>query len=149
MTEALKQILDNTILEIENNPTLWVNEYLPKLRQFPDKLTRISEDNPNSLYKTRAYTDTRDTNDNTREGVINRFLKKMEAKFGNTNSILPRNNIGTQKSIVGEIVVNSSDNRSRRRQELEQLKQDLDEGVIETPEEYEREKQRIFLQYPL
>ncbi|WP_340626541.1 hypothetical protein [Aphanizomenon flos-aquae] len=50
---------------------------------------------------------------------------------------------------MGEIVVNSSDNRSRRRQELEQLKQDLDEGVIETPEEYEREKQRIFLQYPL
>jgi hypothetical protein len=148
MTEALKQILDNTILEIENNPTLWVNEYLPKLRQFPDKLTRISEDNPNSLYKTRVYTDTRNTNDNTREGVINRFLKKMEAKFGNTNSILPRKNIGNQKSIVGEIVANSADNRSRRRQELEQLKQDLDADFM-TLEEYEREKQRIFLQYPL
>lgn len=152
MTEALKQILDNTILEIENNPTLWVNEYLPKLRQFPDKLTRISEDNPNSLYKTRVYTDTRNTNDNTKEGVINRFLKKMEAKFRNTNSILPRNNTGTQKAIVGEIVSNSPldniDNRSRRRQELEQLKQDLDQGFM-TSEEYEREKQRIFLQYPL
>jgi hypothetical protein len=72
----------------------------------------------------------------------------MEAKFGNTKSILPRNNTGTQKSIVGEIVANSSDNRSRRRQELEQLKQDLDEGFM-TSEEYEREKQRIFLQYPL
>jgi hypothetical protein len=148
MTEALKQILDNTILEMENNPTLWENEYLPKLRQFPDKLTRISEDSPNSLYKTRVYTDTRNTNDNTREGIINRFLKKMEAKFINTKSILPRNNTGTQKSIVGEIVANSSDNRSRRRQELEQLKQDLDEGFM-TPEEYEREKQKIFLQYPL
>jgi hypothetical protein len=151
MTEALKQILDNTILEMENNPTLWVNEYLPKLRQFPDKLTRISEDNPNSLYKTRVYTDTRNTNDNTKEGVINRFLKKMEAKFRNTNP-LPRNNTGTQKAIVGEIVSNSPldniDNRSRRRQELEQLKQDLDEGFM-TSEEYEREKQRIFLQYPL
>ena len=49
---------------------------------------------------------------------------------------------------MGEIVANSSDNRSRRRQELEQLKQDLDEGFM-TPEEYEREKQKIFLQYPL
>ncbi|MFN7658997.1 MAG: hypothetical protein ACK5P3_12835, partial [Dolichospermum sp.] len=98
--------MDNTILEMENNPTLWVNEYLPKLRQFPDKLTRISEDNPNSLYKTRVYTDTRNTNDNTKEGVINRFLKKMEAKFRNTNP-LPRNNTGTQKAIVGEIVSNS------------------------------------------
>ena len=152
MTEALKQILDNTILEIENNPTLWVNEYLPKLRQFPDKLTRISEDSPNYLYKTRVYTDTRNTNDNTKEGVINNFLKKMEAKFRNTNSILPRNNTGSQKAIVGEIVSNSPldniDNRSRRRQELEQLKQDLNEGFM-TSEEYEREKQRIFLQYPL
>ena len=96
------------------------------MRQFPDKLTRISEDSPNSLYKTRVYTDTRNTTDNTREGAINRFLNKMEAKFINTKSILPRNNTGTQKSIVGEIVANSSDNRSRRRQELEQLKQDLD-----------------------
>ena len=125
------------------------NEYLPKLRQFPDKLTRISEDNPNSLYKTRVYTDTRNTNDNTREGAINLFLKKMEAKFRNTNPTLPRNNTGNKKYIVGEIVANSADNRSRRRQELERLKQDLDAGVIETPEEYEREKQRIFLQYPL
>jgi hypothetical protein len=49
---------------------------------------------------------------------------------------------------VGEIVANSSDNRSRRRQELEQLQQDLDKGFM-TSEEYEREKQRIFLQYPL
>jgi hypothetical protein len=152
MTEALKQILDDTISQMENNPTLWVNEYLPKLRQFPDKLTRISEDNPNSLYKTRVYTDTRNTNDNTREGVINLFLKKMEAKFRNTNSLLPRNNTGTQKAIVGEIVSHSPqdniDNRSRRRQELEQLQQDLDKGFM-TSEEYEREKQRIFLQYPL
>jgi hypothetical protein len=72
----------------------------------------------------------------------------MEAKFGNTNPTLPRNNTETQKSIVGEIVANSSDNRSRRRQELEQLQQDLDKGFM-TSEEYEREKQRIFLQYPL
>jgi hypothetical protein len=99
-----------------------------------------------------VYTDTRNTNDNTKEGVINNFLKKMEAKFRNTNSILPRNNTGSQKAIVGEIVSNSPldniDNRSRRRQELEQLKQDLNEGFM-TSEEYEREKQRIFLQYPL
>lgn len=151
MADTLKQILDDTISQMENNPKLWVNEYLPKLRQFPDKLTRISEDNPNSLYKTRVYTD-RDIKDNTREGVINRFWKRMEAKFRNTNPILPRNNTGTQKAIVGEIVSNSPldniDNRSRRRQELEQLKQDLDQGFM-TSEEYEREKQRIFLQYPL
>lgn len=151
MADTLKQILDDTISQMENNPKLWVNEYLPKLRQFPDKLTRISEDNPNSLYKTRVYTD-RDIKDNTREGVINRFWKRMEAKFRNTNPILPRDNTGTQKAIVGEIVSNSPldniDNRSRRRQELEQLKQDLDQGFM-TLEEYEREKERIFLQYPL
>ena len=76
----------------------------------------------------------------------------MEAKFRNTNSLLPKDNTGNQKAIVGEIVSSSpldnTNNRSKRRQELEQLKQDLDEGFM-TPEEYEREKQKIFLQYPL
>ena len=152
MADTLKQILDDTISQMENNPKLWENEYLPQLRQFADKLKKILEDSPNFPYIQTVYVSPDNIQPTVREGVINRFWKKMEAKFRNTNSLLPRNNTGTQKAIVGEIVSNSPldniDNRSRRRQELEQLKQDLDEGFM-TSEEYEREKQRIFLQYPL
>ena len=152
MADTLKQILDDAISEMENNPKLWENEYLPKLRQFPDKLKKIPEDSPNFPCIQTVYISPDNIQPTVREGVINRFWKKMEAKFRNTNSLPPRDNTGTQKAIVGEIVPNYSEdntnNRSKRRQELEQLKQDLDEGFM-TSEEYEREKQKIFLQYPL
>ena len=74
----------------------------------------------------------------------------MDARFRNHNSLPPTDNIEKQKTLVGEIdsPINNTNNRAKRRLELEQLKQDLDEGFI-TPEEYEREKQKIFLQYPL
>jgi len=148
IADTLQKILDDTISQMENNPKLWENEYLPKLRQFPDKLKQIPEDSPNFPHIQKVY----NNQDTVRKGIINRFLEKMEAKFRKTNSILPRNNTGTQTAIVGEIVSHSPqdniDNRSRRRQELEQLQQDLDKGFM-TSEEYEREKQRIFLQYPL
>ncbi|MBS3028281.1 MAG: hypothetical protein HCA25_14655 [Dolichospermum sp. DET50] len=152
MAETLKKILDDIISEIENNPQLWENQYLPKLRQFPDKLRTIPEDSPNFPYIQRVYVSPDNIQPTVREGVINRFVKKMEAKLNQKNSLSARDNIGNQKALVGEIVPNSSlnntDNRSKRRQELEQLKQDLDQDFL-TSEEYEREKQKIFLQYPL
>ncbi|WP_071189071.1 tubulin-like doman-containing protein [Trichormus sp. NMC-1] len=153
MADTLKQILDDAIARMENNPKLWDNEYLPKWRKFANQVEKIPDHSPNSSYKQRVYVDTRNTTQhNIKEGIINRFWKKMEAKFRNQNLLQTRNNTETQKAIVGEIVstspLNNTDNRSKRRQELEQLKQDLDEGFM-TPEEYEREKQRVFIQYPL
>jgi len=151
MADTLQQIFDQVIAQMENNPQLWENEYLPILRQFPDRLKRIPEDNPNFPYIQIVYSSP-ENQLTAREGIINRFWKKMEAKFRRQKTLPSRNNIGNQESPVGEIVLTASlgshDNRSKRRVELEQLKQDLDQDFI-TQVEYEREKQRIFLQYPL
>ncbi|WP_414529818.1 tubulin-like doman-containing protein [Nodularia chucula] len=152
IAETLRKILDDTIAEMQNTRTLWVNKYLPKLRQFPDKLKKIPEDSPNFPYIPRVYVSPENIKPTVREGVINRFWKRMDAKFRNQDSLFSRDDIGNQKAIVGEILPNdfedNPDNRSRRRQELQQLKQDLDEGVI-TLEEYEVERKKIMLRYPL
>ncbi len=50
--------------------------------------------------------------------------------------------------IVEDYFSDSNDNRTRRRLELERLKQDLDDGVL-TQEEYEYERQKILNKYPL
>jgi len=152
MANTLKQILDEAIAHIGNNRNLWENEYLPKLRQFSENLKRIPEDSPNFPYVQKVYVSPDNIQPRVKEGVINRFWKKMEARFKNQNALSPRDNTRNQPALMGEIVSSSSsdshDNRLKRRSVLEQLKQDLDNGFI-LPEEYEREKQRIFLQYPL
>ena len=152
MADTLQKILDDTISKMQNNPKLWENEYLPKLRQFPDKLKQIPEDSQNFPYIQKVYVSPDNIQPTVKEGVINRFWKKMEAKLRNPNPLPPTDNIENQKTLVGEIdfssPLNNTNNRQKRRLELEQLKQDLDEGFI-TPEEYEREKEKIFLQYPL
>jgi len=152
MADTLQKILDDTISKMQNNPKLWENEYLPKLRQFPDKLKQIPEDSQNFPYIQKVYVSPDNIQPTVKEGVINRFWKKMEAKLRNPNPLPPTDNIENQKTLVGEIdfssLLNNTNNRQKRRLELEQLKQDLDEGFI-TPEEYEREKEKIFLQYPL
>jgi hypothetical protein len=76
----------------------------------------------------------------------------MEAKFRNTNSILPRNNTGTQTAIVGEIVSHSpqdntgNQNQDKLRSELERLKELFDNNLV-TQEYYEIQMQKILDKY--
>ncbi|MTJ32581.1 tubulin-like doman-containing protein [Aphanizomenon sp. UHCC 0183] len=148
IADTLQKILDDTISQMENNPKLWENEYLPKLRQFPDKLKQIPEDSPNFPHIQKVY----NNQDTVRKGIINRFLEKMEAKFRNTNSILPRNNTGTQTAIVGEIVSHSpqdntgNQNQDKLRSELERLKELFDNNLV-TQEYYEIQMQKILDKY--
>ncbi|MDM3844305.1 MAG: tubulin-like doman-containing protein [Aphanizomenon gracile PMC649.10] len=148
IADTLQKILDDTISQMENNPKLWENEYLPKLRQFPDKLRQIPEDSPNFPHIQKVY----NNQDTVRKGIINRFLEKMEAKFRNTNSILPRNNTGTQTAIVGEIVSHSpqdntgNQNQDKLRSELERLKELFDNNLV-TQEYYEIQMQKILDKY--
>ena len=122
------------------------------MRQFSEELRIIPQDSPNFPYIQKVYVSPDNLQPRVKEGVINRFWKKMEAIFKNQNALSPRNNTRNQPIITGEIVSSSPsdshDHRLNRRSELEQLKQDLDNGFI-LPEEYEREKQRNLLQYPL
>ncbi|WP_375491557.1 tubulin-like doman-containing protein [uncultured Nostoc sp.] len=150
MTEALQQLLNDEIAVIEGQPELWDNNYLLKVRQFVREVDDLPEDSANSPYKAAVVGTPTSTDPIAKEGIINRFRRKMNERF-KTSPILSTN-LGNQKAIVGEIVVdspvNSTDNRAKRRLELERLKQDLADELI-TEEEYDREKQKIFAKYPL
>jgi hypothetical protein len=154
MTEALKQLLEQEIAVIAEQPELWENKYLPKLRRFVQAVDELPEDSPNYPYKVAVVGTPVNTDPTAKEGIINRFRKKMNERFRTfqNRSLRVSNETSNQQVITGEIVVDvpvdANDNRAKRRLELEQLKQDLAEGFI-TESEYEREKQRIFAQYPL
>ncbi|MGB3206274.1 MAG: hypothetical protein WBB28_14890, partial [Crinalium sp.] len=154
MTKALQQLLDSAIATIEQNRDRWQSFYLPQLREFVNKVDQLPEDSPNYPYKIRVV-GTRGTIENlAQEGIINRFLRKMEARV----KLLPPVNHSApaitenQHIITGEILVDGTadaeDNRTQRRIELQQLKQDLEEGYI-TIEEFESLRLQVFKKYPI
>jgi Tubulin like len=150
MTEALQQLLDEEIAVIERKPELWENNYLLKVRQFVKEVDELLEDSANYAYKAAVVGTPTSTDPIAKEGIINRFRRKMNERF--RSSLTLSTNLGNQKAIVGEIVVDSpvdyTNNRAKRRLELERLKQDLADEFI-TEEEYDREKQKIFAKYPI
>ncbi|MBD2412984.1 hypothetical protein FACHB389_28325 [Nostoc calcicola FACHB-389] len=163
MTEALRQLLENEKSVIAREPQAWENRYLPKLREFVQEVDRLPEDNPNYPYKAAVIGTSPSTDPNAKEGIINRFRRKINEQFENlqNRSIAPSNTMLGQPAITGEIVIDSpvdsidngiskldyTDNRTKRRLALEQLKQDLADEFI-TEEDFDREKQKIINQYP-
>lgn len=154
MTETLKKLLDLAIAKIASNPELWQNDYLPKLRQFVEQIKNLPEDSPNYPYKAALYSPPGSSDPIAKEGIINRFWRKMDERFKSSlqQNLPSPTNVVNQKVIPGEIVVDSPvdshDNRAKRRLELERLKQDSADGFL-TEEEFERERQKIFKKYPL
>ncbi|MTJ50950.1 tubulin-like doman-containing protein [Dolichospermum sp. UHCC 0259] len=152
MADTLQKILDDTISKMQNNPKLWENEYLPKLRQFPDKLKQIPEDSQNFPYIQKVYVSPDNIQPTVKEGVINRFWKKMEGKLRNPNSLPPTDNRGNQKALIGEIVPNfptennNNQNQEKLRSELARLKELFDDNLI--PQEYyETQMQKVVEKY--
>lgn len=153
MTDALKELLDVAIARIEKNPNLWQDDYLPKLRNFVDLVDKLPDNDPNYPYKATVVGVPGTTEMPAKEGIINRFRKRMDERFkGSQNSKTSPPGIGAfQEVIQAEIVdepTDSVDNRAKRRQELERLKQDLNDGIV-TDEEYEKERQKILNKYPI
>jgi hypothetical protein len=164
MAAALRELRDRAIADIESQPTKWEGYYLPKLRQFVQQVDDLPDDHINYPYRL-SVVGSRGTDVNSaREGVINRFRTQMQERV----RALPGQNIVTSNTnlpviaeskktlnreveeveIVEDYFSGSSDNRTRRRLELERLKQDLDDDVL-TQEEYEYERQEILNKYPL
>ena len=80
MTTELEQLLNLEIANIEQNRDLWQSDYLPKLREFVNKVDQLPENDPNYPYKVRVV-GTRGTIEKLpQEGIINRFLRKMQAR---------------------------------------------------------------------
>ncbi len=147
MTEALLQLLNNEIDAIARQPELWDNEYLPKLREFVKEVDKLPEDSPNYPYKASVVGTPISTDYTYQEGIINRFRKKMDERFNFSQhrKLATQENPVNTPAIPAEII---SVNKTERRVKLESLKQELADELI-TQGEYEREKQKIFEQYPL
>ena len=153
MTDALKGFLERAIAQIEKHPALWEKDYLPKLRQFVNLVDNLTEDSPNYPYRATVVGVPATTEMPAKEGIINRFRKQMEERFKsslNPNTSPP--GIGAyQQFTQPEIVVEPTDvvdNRTKRRQELERLKQDVNDGIV-TDKEYEKLREDILKKYPI
>ncbi|KAB8335065.1 hypothetical protein SD80_001485 [Scytonema tolypothrichoides VB-61278] len=154
MSQALQNRLDNEISRIERQRDLLEHEYLPKLRQFVNKVYQFPEDNPNYPYKAAVIGTPGSTDPTAKEGIIIRFRRKLDKRFTTSQQ---RNFAQSTKTLVqevtsGEIIVDfpvdSHDNLEKRRLEMESLKQNFDAGLM-TQEEFDRERQKIFQKYPL
>ncbi|MBW4622774.1 MAG: tubulin-like doman-containing protein [Cyanosarcina radialis HA8281-LM2] len=148
INEGLKRILDDAIAKIEANPHLWQEKYLPLLRQFVTQVDRLLEEDPNYPYRASVVTIRGTSEILGKEGAIDRFRKKIEEQlkdFSEPNPATPRL---IPAELVVDSVVTAGDNRAKRRIELQQLKQDLEDGLM-TEEEFERLRQEIFEKYPL
>lgn len=154
MAAALQELCDGAIADIEHQPTKWQGHYLPKLRQFVAQVDNLPDDDINYPYRSIVVGSRATDDSSAKAGIINRFMAQMQEKV----NVLPVQNTvplaiaESQKVITGEVVGDSfgdsGDNRTKRRLELEQLKQDIQDGII-TQEEYEDERQEILNKYPL
>jgi uncharacterized protein (DUF2267 family) len=152
MIAALNGSLDEAIANILAQPDLWENKYLPELRQFVAYVDTLPESDPNHPYKSAVVGVAAGGDIPQKEGAINRFRRNIEGKL-EKNSPTPQkaNNRLLSSQIIAETAETTphpQDNRAKRRRELEQLKQDLEDGLM-TVEEFERLRQDIFTQYPL
>lgn len=154
MTAALEGLLEGEISRMEQQPDIWQSSYLPKLRQFVERVDQLSEENPNYPYRATVVGVPGTTDLPAKEGIINRFRRKMEERLkgmqpakSSGSGLVARSKV-VPVEIVEESVSDYGDNRAKRRQELERLKEDLADGII-TENEYETERQKILEQYPV
>jgi len=164
MAAALRELLDGAIADIKHQPARWQGYYLPKLRQFVTQVDTLPDNHINYPYRLRVVGSRGTDANSAQQGIIERFYTKMQEQTqslpgestATLNTALPAIASG-KELIAGEVevieVVNNSftdsaDNRTRRRLELERLKQDVDDAII-TEEEYEYERQEILNKYPL
>jgi len=153
MTDALKGLLEKAIAQIEKDPALWEKDYLPKLRNFVNLVDKLPENDPNYPYRATVVGVPGTTEMPAKEGIINRFRKQMEKQFKGLQkpNIAPPGIGAYQEVIPAEIVDEPTDyvdNRAKRRQELERLKQDLNDEII-TDKEYQQLRADILRKYPI
>ncbi|WNN88480.1 tubulin-like doman-containing protein [Gloeocapsopsis dulcis] len=152
--EALQDLLDGVMQEIEHQPRQWQEDYLPKLRQFVQQVDSLPDSDVNYPYRLNVVGSRGGDSLTAKEGIINRFQAQIQQKF--MKKIPSKNNNESKSSpliLTGEVMllkpsVEPEDNRTRRRLEIESLRQDLAEGIL-TQEEYEQEYQQIIAKYPL
>ncbi len=86
MTNALQKLLKQAEEEIENNPERWEIYYLPKLREFVQKVDQLPIDDPNYPYKSTVIGTQGNRESLDKQGVIIRFQRRMRDKVNTLQS---------------------------------------------------------------
>jgi ElaB/YqjD/DUF883 family membrane-anchored ribosome-binding protein len=81
MAKALKEKLEGAIADIQTNLSRWEQYYLPKLRAFVSKVDNLPEDDPNYPYKTIVVGTRATISSSAKEGIINRFWRRMQEDY--------------------------------------------------------------------
>lgn len=151
---ALRELLDSVIDEIEHQPSKWQDYYLPQLRQFVQQVDHLPDNDVNYPYRF-SVVGTRGDTTAAREGIVNRFQARIQEKFmekvshpTHNGRAIASHKVATAEIVMLEPVVEVENNRTRRRVEIEQLKDELNKGYI-TQAEYNSLQQQIFNKYPL
>ena len=111
MPEALRELRDGAIADIESQPTKWQGYYLPKLRQFVTQVDNLPDDHINYPYRSIVVGSRATDDTSAKAGIINRFLAQMQerVKVLAGQNPAPPAIAQSQKVITGEIVTTSSE----------------------------------------
>ncbi|MCL1470509.1 tubulin-like doman-containing protein [Argonema antarcticum] len=131
MTGALKQLLEGAETQIERQPNRWQDYYLPKLRQFVDRVDKLPEEDPNYPYKATVVGVSGTTTTVAKEGIIDRFRKKIEARVKSISAPnSPRRKPPQEPEVISAEFFEPVDSTDPKQIELDRLQQELRDGLI-------------------
>lgn len=142
MANTLKIGLEEKINQLKAQPYLWEKEDLPKLRKFARKITDLPETDPNYPYKATAVGTRETLNTSAKEGIILRFLRRLEAEISYGQKQSPTQTIYAlpQSEIINSI--NSTNHEQENMAKLEKLMDWYEQGKL-TEEEFKAAKKKI------
>ncbi|MCL1466793.1 tubulin-like doman-containing protein [Argonema galeatum] len=147
MTGALKQLLEGAETQIERQPNRWQDYYLPKLRQFVDRVDKLPEEDPNYPYKATVVGVSGTTTTVAKEGIIDRFRKKMEARVKSISAPnSPPRKPPQELEVISAEFLEPVDSTDPKQIELQKLEQELKDDLI-TQKGYEIKRQQILQKY--
>jgi hypothetical protein len=137
----LKSILERAIADLENQPNRWEEHYLPKLRDFVNRVDNLPEEDANFPYKDTVVGTRASMDKPAKEGIISRFYNRIQKRrqeillLPNSSSETSVKSSSIETEIVGDIVEPIEDPLAKLK-ELVQMKK---EGLL-SEEEFERAK---------
>ena len=157
MTEALKNILDKEVEKIDKEPLLWENYYLPKLQKFVKQIDNLPEDDLNYPYKDTVVGTPPTTENSGKEGIINRFRRRIQKKVKNIQLLQSKSTVTEEnKEVIKDEIIdvdidldnspnyrdkqhNSGDDRMKQLKDLVRMKE---QGFL-TDAEFQAAKKNI------
>ncbi|NEQ34921.1 MAG: hypothetical protein F6K40_00790 [Okeania sp. SIO3I5] len=142
MTEALKSILDREVEKIDEQ--LWENHYLPKLQKFVKQIDNLPEDDLNYPYKDTVVGTPPTTENPGKEGVINRFRRRIQEKVKNVQLLQSKSTVRkeNQEVIKDEIIDIDDDYYFEKSPNYRDNQQTSGDDLMEKLKDLERMKEK-------